>query len=113
MSTLDQLMDASRQANNTMMQDRCQEIIEAINDSDSDVEEQECYSSNCTNLVSFESIYNNDLYCEDCHFTCCNCKQVCTPDNAASGLFEGSCINCTRCDDCNVPMWDYVCQCSL
>jgi hypothetical protein len=101
-----------RQNDISEMEQQRQEIIEEHEDSDSDYE-QECHTEDCTNLVSFESIYNNDLYCDDCHFTCINCRKVCIPPNAASGLYEGSCINCTRCEDCYSPMWDYVCACSV
>ncbi len=117
MSTLDQVMDSFRQDETLSMEDRCREIIDMADESDADESTiecmRQCYSSYCTNIVSMNSIYDLDLYCEDCHFTCINCKEVCTPPNAASDLFEGSCINCTRCEDCGVPQWDYVCACSF
>ena len=55
------------------------------------------------------------LHCKACRhaFTCVICHEVCHIEEAAYGLYKGACIDCTRCEECGVPMWDYVCKCQV
>lgn len=55
------------------------------------------------------------LHCAACRraFICTNCHEVCHLEEKACGLYEGQCIDCTRCEDCRTPMWDYECSCYL
>jgi len=50
---------------------------------------------------------------EDKTFTCKLCYKEYANSENAGGLYEGICIDCTRCEDCGNPMWDHVCKCQL
>ena len=72
-----------------------------------------CLRSGCHNNVPYKFLDKNDAYCRRCHITCTICKCTVTPDDSAEGMYKGLCIDCTRCELCNIPMWDYVCACEL
>lgn len=73
----------------------------------------QCYVDECTNNVPYRYLSRGVNCCKNCLITCRECEKKVSPVDAASGLYKGLCINCTRCDYCNVPMWDYVCSCEL
>ncbi len=69
-----------------------------------------------SNNVKYATIRRGErLHCNACRhaFTCVVCYKACHIEDAVHGLYEGSCIDCTRCEDCGVPMWDYVCRCQV
>ena len=72
-----------------------------------------CMGYDCKNNVPYNFLRKGDAYCRRCHITCSNCTATVHPDDAGRGLYKGLCIDCTRCEQCNVPMWDYVCECEV
>ena len=71
-----------------------------------------CKGEGCRRNLSYRRLGHGVWYCRDCTIVCRLCKKTVYGDQRATDLFEGLCIDCTRCADCNLPMWDYVCSCS-
>lgn len=72
-----------------------------------------CTLPGCNNNVRYSDIRENLPCCRNCSIKCCSCGEICHPDDMAIGLYSRSCIDCTRCEYCNIPMWDYECSCQV
>lgn len=72
-----------------------------------------CTIPGCNNNVRYSDIREDLPCCRNCSIKCCSCGEICHPDDMAIGLYSRSCIDCTRCEYCNIPMWDYECRCQV
>ena len=69
-----------------------------------------------TTHVPYKAARQGMMHCKKCvyAFKCGACEKRCHVLVKATGLYKGSCIDCTRCEQCGVPMWDYICgQCDM
>ena len=68
-----------------------------------------CTVSCCKDNVPYIHIHKN-ISSSRAHTKVCDvCKKKRHPDDMASGLFEHCCFQCSCCDQCGRPQWDYVC----
>lgn len=72
-----------------------------------------CKGYECMKNVPYRRLRRGVWYCKDCTLVCDECKETVYGDQRAIGIYKGFCIDCTRCEYCNMPMWDYECGCIL
>ena len=68
-----------------------------------------CRGFDCRANVPYRRLRRGVWYCKGCTLVCIECKETVYGDQRATGIYEGCCIDCTRCEECNIPMWDYAC----
>lgn len=69
-----------------------------------------------SNNVKYATVRRGErLHCDACRraFRCTFCNELCHLEDKACGLYRNVCIDCTRCEYCRTPMWDYVCKCEV
>ena len=127
MSALDSVLDAIKQVNKHNEEKKMEdhEIREKLNKLMAAGKCIPCVCDECpairedgtsSNNVKYTTVRRGErLHCDACRraFTCSVCHEVCHVEEKAYGLYEGVCIDCTRCELCGTPMWDYVCKCQV
>ena len=127
MSALDRVLDAITQADRAHQQEEVKnpDIRQELQDLMAAGKCIPCTYYNCpamrsdgtsSNNVKYATVRRGErLHCDACRrgFKCVICNKLCHLEEMAYGLYEGACIDCTRCDDCGTPMWDYVCKCQV